>query len=958
MPAEASPNLEQATAIRLRGVRVHNLKDVDLDLPHGQLTAICGVSGSGKTSLALDTLYAEGQRRYIESFSAYTRQYLERLQKPDFDSIEGLPPALSVTRGGSNRGNRSTVGTASETLDYLRLLYANASTPLCPDCNAQIHSHDSQSVAALVGSLPKSLKIMVGFQVEWDDVGHRASVLADLQQSGFLRLVAQNNMISLSGDSREALAEALPAKGSVLVVVDRLKGGDDSGRATESIENCFDHGDGTMVLLADGMEAATADAFDHALGVLSHAIEIDGHPWLRLDLHYDLICGNCGYELPHPDPRLFSFNSPLGACSQCEGFGDTIDLDPKSVVPDPSKSLEEGAIAPWSTPAYEHNLDELSDLAPEFDLPLDVPYRKLSKKHQKLIWEGTADGRFGGLQGFFRWLDTKKYKMHVRVFISRWRSYNRCSLCVGKRLNPSSLAFKLDSKSIADACQMQIDELAEFLDGLKLPSRTQAIVGEPLQQVKKRLLYLQNVGLGYLQLDRTLRTLSGGEAQRTALTAALGSTLVNMLYVLDEPSVGLHPHDVEQLADSIVGLKSRGNTVVIVEHEEALLQRADSLVEVGPDAGVGGGQIVCQGSIEELAEARTLTGDYLSGLREIPVPASRRTPKKFIKLSGCTGHNLKNVDATIPLGVLCAVTGVSGSGKSSLIQDTLHGAVLAKLTDKQQSPLAFRSISGTNQIQDCVLVDQSPVSRSPRSNPVTYVKAFEDIRQIFANSLDAKTRNLSPGHFSFNSDLGRCDQCNGDGVLQVDMQFLADVHMECPTCHGTRFRSDILKVKYRDRSIAEVLSLTVNEAVDFFRGENKLKGKLKVLQDVGLDYLQLGQSATTLSSGEAQRLKLAGILAAATTKRTLFLIDEPTTGLHYHDIVKLVGCFDALLDAGHSLVIVEHNLHLMAAADYIIDLGPGAAENGGEIIAEGTPEQIAATENSVTGKYLKQHLGN
>lgn len=954
MPAEATTE-GHAGAIRLRGVRVHNLKNVDLDLPHGQLTAFCGVSGSGKTSLALDTLYAEGQRRYIESFSAYTRQYLERLQKPDFDTIEGLPPALSVTRGGANRGNRSTVGTASETLDYLRLLFANSATPFCPQCDAQVQAHEPQTVAALVTAIPATLKIMVCFEVEWDDVGHRASVLAELQQSGFLRLITGDSQISLSGDSREELAKALPTEGNVLVVVDRLKGGDSSGRATESIENCFEHGDGNMVLLAE--DSPSKEEFCATLGMTPEELPVDGRTWLRFDLHRDLICGSCGFELPHPEPRLFSFNSPLGACTQCEGFGDTIDLDPKLVIPDPSKSLQEGAIAPWSTPAYEHNLDELIDLAGEYDLPIEVPYRKLGKKHQKLIWEGSQDGRFEGLQGFFRWLDTKKYKMHVRVFISRWRSYNKCSMCEGRRLSPSALAFKLQSNSIADACQMQIDDLADFLENLELPSRTAAIVAEPLLQVKNRLRYLQDVGLGYLQLDRTLRTLSGGEAQRTALTAALGSTLVNMLYVLDEPSVGLHPHDVEQLADSIVGLRSRGNTVVMVEHEEALLHKADALVEVGPGAGVGGGQVVCQGSLETLANSQTLTGEYLSGLREVPIPATRRRPKKFIKLSGCSGHNLKNIDVSIPLGVLCAVTGVSGSGKSSLIQDTLYGAILAKLSDKRPATLPFRSIAGTNQIQDCVLVDQSPVSRSPRSNPVTYVKAFEDIRQAFAGTLDAKTRNLTPGHFSFNSDLGRCDQCNGDGVLQVDMQFLADVHMECPTCHGTRFRSDILKVKYRDQSIADVLSLTVNEAMDFFRGENKLKGKLRVLQDVGLDYLQLGQSATTLSSGEAQRLKLAGILAAATKKKTLFLLDEPTTGLHYHDITKLIGCFDALIDAGHSLVIVEHNVHLMAAADHVIDIGPGAADAGGTIVAEGSPEVIANYEASITGKYLREHLG-
>ena len=947
-----------SNVISLRGVRVHNLKNIDLEIPRGELVAVCGVSGSGKTSLALDTLYAEGQRRYIESFSAYTRQYLERLQKPDFDTIEGLPPALAVTRGGSNRGNRSTVGTASETLDYLRLLFANAATPFCPNCSNELRSHEPQSVATVVGQLPKTQKIMVGFEASWDDVGHRAAVLAELQQSGFLRLISAGQLLNLGADTRKELAASLPGQGAVFVVVDRLKGGDSSGRATESIESCFDHGDGKILFLSHGdPNADTNLKASDLLGTQPRKYSLDADSWSIFELHQDLVCGNCKTELPAPEPRLFSFNSPLGACSQCEGFGDTIDLDDKLVIPDRSKSLAEGAIAPWTTPAYEHNLDELLDIAEELLLPTDVPYSKLTKRQQRLVWEGSDDGLFEGIQGFFRWLDTKKYKMHVRVFISRWRSYNRCSLCSGQRLNPAALAFKVGGLNIADACELQIDELANFLDHLELTSRQQEVVTEPLSQIRNRLGYLQIVGLGYLQLDRTIRTLSGGEAQRTALTAALGSTLVNMLYVLDEPSVGLHPHDVAHLADAIEGLKSRGNTVVIVEHEEALLHKADSLIEVGPAAGVHGGEIVAQGSMEHLADLGTLTGDYLGGLREVPIPAHRRLPRKHIKISNCSGNNLKNISVSIPLELLCVVTGVSGSGKSSLIQDTLHGAILGKLNQKQKDTLPFKSIAGTNQIQDCVLVDQSPVSRSPRSNPVTYIKAFEDIRQAFANTLDAKTRNLTPGHFSFNSDLGRCDQCKGDGVLQVDMQFLADVHMECPTCHGTRFRSDILKVKYRDRSIAEALSLTVNEAMDFFRGENKLRSKLRVLQDVGLDYLQLGQAATTLSSGEAQRLKLAGILSAATKKKTLFILDEPTTGLHYHDITKLLGCFDALLSAGHSLVIVEHNVHLMAAADHIIDLGPGAADDGGSIVAEGPPEEVAIAENSRTGQFLREHLG-
>ncbi|MEM7474181.1 MAG: excinuclease ABC subunit UvrA [Planctomycetota bacterium] len=938
-------------AIRARGIRVHNLKDVDVDIPRGKIVAICGVSGSGKTSLALDTLYAEGQRRYIESFSAYTRQFLERIEKPDFDSIEGLPPALAVTRGGAQRGNRSTVGTASETLDYLRVLYAHAAELICYQCGQAVQEYTPQSVAQLISKLPK-MRLMVGFSFRWNDVAERAALFAELQNQGFVRLQAGGRIFNLGDADRKELAQATENVSEATVIVDRLKGGDAPERTSESLETAFDHGLGSIELyLESGAELAEEIP-------PSKEFEVDGRQWTVLSLAAQRQCQSCNITFPDPEPRLFSFNSPLGACPQCEGFGDTIDLDWDRVIPDRSKSLEEGAIAPWNSPAYEHNLDELLDMAEELGLPTDVPFSKLTKKQQRIVKHGEQAGIYGGVDGFFEWLERKKYKMHVRVFISRWRSYSTCSKCDGKRLTPEALSYRIGSNSIADLCDLSVDQAFQFLSELNWEGRMLEIAAPPLEQVKSRLEYLQNVGLGYLQLSRTLRTLSGGEAQRTALTAALGSNLVNMLYVLDEPSVGLHPHDVQCLTSAIEGLASRGNTVVIVEHEDLLLQAADELIELGPEAGTQGGEITYQGNVSGgIGEQNCRTLEFLHKKRRVPIPKTTRSAKKTLKITQCTGNNLKSIDVEFPLGVLCVVAGVSGSGKSTLVQDTLFPAVSKRLSrdaKNQGTPLPFKSLTGTGFIDACIAVDQGPVSRSPRSNPVTYVKAFDEIRKAFAATPDAKLRSLTPGHFSFNSDLGRCPQCSGDGVLQIDMQFLADVQMTCPTCEGTRYRKEILSARYRNCSIADVLSLSASNAITFFRGFPKVQQRLQVLVDVGLGYLQLGQSATTLSSGEAQRLKLAGFLASASQKRTLFILDEPTTGLHFQDVVKLLECFRVLIESGHSLLVVEHNMHLVAAADHVIDLGPGASDAGGQVIAKGTPRQVAKTRNSVTGSFLRE----
>ncbi len=970
--------------IVLRGVSTHNLQAVDLDLPRGQLIVFCGVSGSGKTSLALDTLYAEGQRRYIESFSAYTRQFLERMEKPDAQRIDGIPPAVAVTRKHISRSSRATIGAMTETVDYLRLAFAKIGRVFCLTCGCEVRRDSPQSAAARLEELASGTRFLVAFRRESSSAEEWAALAQEFQEEGFVRALIDGQIINLTESLDEARLDFSAAPVEVFAVIDRLSAGSVTPqRLRDSLEIAFEKGEGACQAFVEtrGNSQLSAESPDRQGGSLPH-------DWKRLEFSRSLRCATCGRDYPTPEPRLFSFNSPLGACARCEGFGNVLEIDMDLVVPDLDKSLREGAIAPWTTPAYAHELEELLALAPDYDVPVDVPVRLLDERHWKIIHEGVKGRNFGGLVGFFAWLERRKYKTPIRVFLSRWRSERACPECHGARLRPEALAARLGAtiscaaaasprnasprdadptlrdeppvaqgKNIAELCDMKIADALAFVGSLETSEWERRVGGAILAQVEARLQYLDAVGLGYLSLDRTLKTLSGGEAQRAALTSALGSSLVNMLYVLDEPTAGLHPCDVDRLVRAIQSLRDRGNTVAVVEHEEHVIRAADWIVEIGPGAGDRGGKVVFQGAPEELLTASgSVTGDFLAGRRGVLFGKRRPTNRGWVKLVGARGNNLKNLTVEFPLGVLCVVAGVSGAGKSTLVQDTLYPALCRRKKQEAPKPAPYDDVLGDGQIDDVLLIDQSPIARSPRSNPVTYIKAFDEIRNVFANVLEARTRNYTASHFSFNVEGGRCNACQGDGYKQIDMQFLADVYVRCPQCHGKRYRKEILDIHYRGRSIADVLEMTTREAFSFFRGQTKVQAKLKPLLDVGLDYLRLGQPANTLSGGEAQRLKLASFLSSARRARTLFLLDEPTTGLHFADVTQLLDCFDALIGVGHSLIVVEHNLQLMRAADYLIDLGPGAGDEGGQVIARGTPEEVAACDRSATGAVLQRAL--
>ncbi len=964
--------------IELQGVRVHNLKGIDVNLPLHRLIAITGVSGSGKSSLAFDTLYAEGQRRYIESFSAYARQFLDRLEKPDADRIEHIPPAIAIRQNSINATARSTVATATEIHDYLRLLFSKIGRVVCPDCQQVIRQDTPTNVLESTRSIPAGTRFQICFPLTVaadEDCGDLAS---NLKEDGFHRAIISADEI---GDPLHGESNTSPARRKTVdlngiddsdltqaawVLVDRLSAGKSAAdRILDSLELAFRCGDDRCLLLTEVAEQVTAVE-------LIELVVLDGRSWHVERFSSRLVCDDCQREFVTPEPRLFSFNGPLGACPECQGFGSVPAIAFDRLVPDPTKSLRDGAIAAWTTPAYVHELEELLDLADDYNIPVDVPFADLQPEHLELIVNGVPERDFGGLTGFFRWLERHRYKTSVRVFLNRWRAYESCSACGGGRLQPLALAVRIDGHNIADACRLTISDARRFVDNLlDHQSDGERKLTEVLfAELRSRLAYLSQVGLDYLTLNRPMRTLSGGEMQRVALTATLGSNLVNTLYVLDEPSAGLHPRDSERVIDAIRQLRMKRNTVVVVEHDEAFIRQAEHVVDIGPGAGQAGGTLVFQGSPEELDAAEaSVTGAFLSGRRSIAIPnpsQRRRAVQGCLRLEGARQHTLKNLTVDFPLGVLCVVTGVSGSGKSTLVEDTLYPALCRALGQSCATTIRgdYDRLTGVESIDEVILVNDQPIGRTPRSNPVTFMKAFDEIRQTFASTPEANLRHFTPKHFSFNvKGGGRCPKCNGNGSVEIDMQFLANISMTCPECHGTRYQREILEAKYRGLNIAEVLAMTVGEAFTFFRGQPKTQKRLRFMKEVGLDYLPLGQPANTLSGGESQRLKLASFLASGSRSKTLFILNEPTTGLHAADIEKLLDCFQSLLAVGHSLIIIEHNLDVIKTADHIIDLGPDAGDDGGEIVASGPPELIAACKASITGDFLREigiepHVGD
>lgn len=998
--AAPAPAAAPTDAIEVRGARVHNLKNLDFRIPHNAITVVTGVSGSGKSSLAFDTVYAEGQRRYVESMSSYARQFLERIEKPDVDEITGIAPAIAIKQKNSTRNPRSTVATTTEIYDYLRLLYARAGRTFCSKCGEEVHKDTMDEIAARVldrddlrgrrfyvlhtlhlvdpappgGRKPRARARKL--PAKPDPMAIRNALL-DLQKRGFNRLWQAGRVFEFS--TPESLLDVDFAK-PVFVLVDRLVAQPEvRPRLIDSVETCYREGRGEAIL-----EFLPAEK-DADLKVGATPPEGD-----RLLFTERFECKKCGAVYQTPEPQLFSFNSPQGACPRCQGFGNTIDFDLDLVVPDKNKTLAQGAVEPWTKPRFRQIVLALKKYARANGIPLDVPWHALTAAHRDAILQGDAQEDFLGVQGFFNWLERKKYKLHVRVFLSRYRGYALCPDCRGSRLRLEARAVTVDGKPITEVCAMTVTAARAFFAALDLGPERAAIAAPILTEIRQRLRFLDEVGLDYLTLDRLTSTLSGGEAQRIQLATCLGSNLAGALYVLDEPSIGLHPRDTARLIQILQSLRDLGNTILVVEHDPETIGAADYLLDLGPGAGEHGGRIVFAGPREKLvanaagasggskarsgnggngAASESLTARYLSGELRIPVPAIRTRPNgKFLRIFGAREHNLQNVDVMIPLGMLVGITGVSGSGKSTLVYDVLHRAFQARRNSGEHSALCDR-IEGDEHVTDIVLVDQSPIGRTPRSNPATYMKAFDAIRETLASTPEAEKRGYSAGHFSFNIPGGRCETCQGDGTVTVEMQFLADVELVCDDCRGTRFKSGVLEVTYRGKNVHQILQLTVREALAFFSGVPKIVSRLKILDEIGLGYLRLGQSATTLSGGEAQRLKLASHLnrqrnadgsgdEEENPRGMLYVLDEPTTGLHFDDIQKLLAAFRKLQEGGASLVVIEHNLDVIKSADWVIDLGPEGGAGGGRIVATGTPEQVARNSQSHTGKYLARALNN
>jgi excinuclease ABC subunit A len=981
-PSATVQNLSNGSIV-IRGARTHNLKNISCEIPHGKLTVVSGVSGSGKSSLAFDTIYAEGQRRYVESLSAYARQFLERIEKPDVDLIDGLAPAIAIKQKNSTRNPRSTVATATEIYDYLRLLYARCGTVHCVYCDGLVKRDSMDEVAEAVLALGEGTRVQVLFPVGMATVepeatakatkpagrgaktksGAKAGLVAnggdsphtetlkarltELRAGGFNRLYQQGNIVEFS--TPESLLEldfTLP----VFVLLDRIVvSAENRARIVDAAEIAYR--EAGEVVFEETPRDETAERRRH-----------------RFSGAYE--CTSCHRPGKEPEPRLFSFNNPFGACPRCQGFGNTVDFDMNLVIPDKGLSLSQGAIDPWERPKYKSWFADLKKQAGELGVPLDVPWREMPEAARETVLRGkpAAAGKvgFAGVFGFFAQMEKKKYKLHVRVMLSKYRGYAECPDCRGQRLRAEARSVRLNGKNICQATALTIAQAKEFFDSLRLTAMQEEIAGPILHEVRQRLSFLDAVGLEYLTLDRLASTLSGGEAQRIQLATSLGSRLVGALYVLDEPSIGLHTRDTARLIRILEELRDLGNTILVVEHDADVLRAADHLLDLGPGAGEFGGKLLAEGVLAEIeANPNSLTGRYLSGQISIPVPTRRREPgRERLVLKGAEANNLHGLNVEIPLGMLVAITGVSGSGKSTLVHQVLYRAVARALgqSDGSDPSGVFKSLTGVERLNDVVLVDQTPIGRTPRSNPITYIKGFDLIRELYAAQPDAKRLSLSPGHFSFNVPGGRCNTCEGDGTVTVEMQFLADVELPCEDCNGTRYQAKVLDVQYKGKNIHEVLQMTVKEALRFFAGQTRLVEKLAVLDEIGLGYLRLGQSATTLSGGEAQRVKLAAHLsqvraANATAKpsqasRVLYILDEPTTGLHFDDVSKLLTAFRKLIDGGGSLIVIEHNLDVIKSADWVIDLGPEGGEGGGRIVAEGTPEDVAGCLLSHTGKWL------
>lgn len=937
--------------IRLLGIQQNNLKNIDVEIPINQLTVVTGVSGSGKSSLAFDTLYAEGQRRYVESLSAYARQFLERINKPRVREVSGISPAIAIRQKSSSRNPRSTVGTATEIYDYLRLLYSRVGTIFCRECGREVHQNTIDEVVDRLMSLPQGTRIYVTFpfkgsrldlnsDTEGQDKKIPLNLLLDnLLKQGFRRLVlTEKSKPPAVAQLPEHHFHSLEELEQCQILLDRLViRSTIRDRLVDSLELCYREGNGVALI--------------HSLGKKEHKKPSES---LRFTERFE--CQYCDISYRPPDPRLFSFNNPYGACPTCHGFGNTVTLDPELIIPDPGKTLGQAPIDPFTKPRYRRFQKKLEAYAQQEEIPLDVPFEELAEKDRRKIWDGS--GTFPGVKGFFRYLERKKYKMHLRIFASRYRSYTLCPDCRGERLCPEARDVYVDGNRLGQLTSLPICEIQAVFSQLSLSPGQIDVAKKILWEIHQRLKFLMKVGLEYLTLDRLTSSLSGGEMQRIHLAASLSSSLTSTLYVLDEPSIGLHARDETRLIEILKELRDLGNTIVVVEHEKEMIEAADHIIDMGPGAGEQGGEVIHTGNLSSLrANTNSLTGRYLTGKKKIPIPIFRRSGNgNFLTIRGAHQHNLQNLTVEIPLGVLVCVTGVSGSGKSTLVQDCLYAGVKKLQGEWRDKVGDFESIEGADQLSEILLVDQSPIGRTPRSNPVTYIKAFDDVRKTFAFQRKAHSRNLSPGHFSFNIPGGRCQTCEGSGTVTIQMQFLADVELQCEDCKGTRYSSKVLDVTYQGKNIAEVLDLTVVESLDFFKSIPRLVRKLKVLDEVGLGYLRLGQSATTLSGGEAQRIKLASYLSKPTSKRPLFIFDEPTTGLHFDDISKLLRAFDRLISRGATALVVEHNLDVIKCADWIIDLGPEGGTGGGNIVTQGPPEVIAAAKNSHTGRFLKKYL--